>query len=51
MNADWFLDTDILVYAAAAEDSAAWKQQRALELIDTVDFGLSAQVRYSKSST
>jgi predicted nucleic acid-binding protein len=44
MNAEWFLDTNILVYAAAAKDGEEWKQRRALELIESVDFGLSAQV-------
>lgn len=42
MSVDCFLDTNVFVYAAAGRDTA--KRERALELIETRDFGLSAQV-------
>lgn len=44
MSVECFFDTNVLVYAvsAAAEDRA--KRERALELIETADFGLSTQV-------
>ena len=45
MHAECFLDTNVLVYAAAGRGrSEEAKRKRALELIDTQDFGLSAQV-------
>ena len=44
MSVDAFLDTNVLVYAAAGRGREEAKRQRALELIDQVDFGLSAQV-------
>ena len=44
MNVDAFLDTNVLVYAAAGREKEAAKRARALDLIDEVDFGLSAQV-------
>jgi predicted nucleic acid-binding protein len=44
MNADVFLDTNILVYAAVGTGKDERKRKRALELIDTEDFGTSAQV-------
>jgi len=44
MNADAFLDTNVLVYAAAKDREAPAKTEQALSLIDEVDFGLSAQV-------
>ena len=44
MNVDAFLDTNVLVYAAAGREREAEKQARALELLDELDFGLSAQV-------
>jgi len=44
MNVDAFLDTNVLVYAAAGREQEAAKQARALDLIDEIDFGLSAQV-------
>jgi len=43
MIVDCFLDTNILVYAAAGHDVEA-KQSRALEIIAREEFGLSAQV-------
>lgn len=44
MSVDAFLDTNVLVYAAAGRDQEAAKRARALDLIDEIDFGLSAQV-------
>lgn len=44
MNVECFLDTNVLVYAAAGHGQEAEKQQRALQLIESTDFGLSAQV-------
>ena len=44
MNADVFLDTNVLVYAAVGTGRDEAKRQRALELIETEDFGTSAQV-------
>ncbi len=38
------LDINVLVYAAAGRGPEAAKRARALELIDEIDFGLSAQV-------
>ena len=44
MNVDTFLDTNVLVYAVAGRGQEAAKRARALELIEEIDFGLSAQV-------
>lgn len=44
MSADSFLDTNILVYAAAHDESAVTKRRRALDLIEAEEFALSAQV-------
>jgi len=44
MSADSFLDTNILVYAAAGRGREEQKRQRAVELIEREEFGLSAQV-------
>ena len=41
---DCFLDTNVLVYAVASDDEVAAKKDRALELIETHRFALSAQV-------
>ncbi len=43
MNVDSFLDTDVLVYAAGRGTEEA-KRVRALELLETENFGISAQV-------
>jgi len=43
MSVECFLDTNVLVYAAAAGEQEQEKRRTALRLIDT-DFGLSAQV-------
>ena len=44
MTVDSFLDTNILVYAAAGLGTEMPKRRRALELIENENFGLSAQV-------
>jgi predicted nucleic acid-binding protein len=44
MTVDSFLDTNILVYAAAGLGAEMPKRRRALELIENENFGLSAQV-------
>lgn len=44
MSVKCFLDTNVLVYAAAGRGPEEEKRQRALQLIRTTDFGLSAQV-------
>lgn len=44
MSVDAFLDTNVLVYAVASDARVAAKRLRALELIDSTRFALSAQV-------
>lgn len=44
MNADCFLDTNVLVYAVASDAELADKRYRALALIESRDFAVSAQV-------
>lgn len=44
MSVECFLDTNVLVYAAAGRGTESHKRERALELIETSDFGLSVQV-------
>ena len=44
MTVDSFLDTNVLVYAAAGRGSEEAKRKRALDLIESENFGLSAQV-------
>lgn len=44
MRADCLLDTNILVYAVDNSPANRAKQQVSIELIETADFGLSAQV-------
>jgi predicted nucleic acid-binding protein len=44
MSVDCFLDTNVLVYAVASCGEKEPKRQRALELIEQENFGLSAQV-------
>jgi len=44
MTAKVFLDTNVLVYAAQEPGSEERKRTRALSLIETEDFGTSAQV-------
>jgi predicted nucleic acid-binding protein len=44
MNAKVFLDTNVLVYAAVGTGKDEPKRERALELIDSQEFGTSAQV-------
>jgi len=44
MSAKYFLDTNVLVYAAAGLGLEQQKRQRAIQIIEAVDWGLSAQV-------
>jgi predicted nucleic acid-binding protein len=44
MNAEVFLDSNILVYAAMVRPGEEFKRQRALDLMQSEDFGTSAQV-------
>ena len=44
MTARVFFDTNILVYAAMGAGRDELKRKRALELIESADFGISAQV-------
>ena len=44
MSAEAFLDTNVLIYAVSSSVAESGKKERALELIQHADFGLSAQV-------
>jgi len=44
MRVDAFLDTNVLIYAVSSSPAESGKKERALELIQHADFGLSAQV-------
>lgn len=44
MRAEAFLDTNVLIYAAAADPEDRARKRRALQLVEEEDFGLSAQV-------
>ncbi len=44
MIVDSFLDTNVFVYAATGRGPEEFKRKRALALIETQNFGLSAQV-------
>ena len=44
MGVDCLLDTNVLVYAVAGRGAEETKRKRAVELIESEDFGLSAQV-------
>jgi predicted nucleic acid-binding protein len=44
MSVESFLDTNILVYAVSALQEDAAKKSRALDLVQTADFGISMQV-------
>lgn len=44
MSAECFLDTNVLVYAAAGRNTEESKRKRALELVEQTEFALSAQV-------
>jgi len=44
MSVDAFLDTNVLIYAVSSSPEDSTKKERALELIEDTDFGLSAQV-------
>lgn len=44
MSVECFLDTNILVYAVSSSREDAAKKTKALDLIQTADFGISTQV-------
>jgi len=44
MSVDSFLDTNVLIYAVSSSPAESTKKERALELIQESDFGLSARV-------
>ena len=44
MSVECFLDTNILVYAVSALKEDAAKKSRALDLVQSADFGISLQV-------
>jgi predicted nucleic acid-binding protein len=44
MTASVFFDTNVLVYAAVGTGKDEHKRKRAVELVDSEDFGISAQV-------
>ena len=44
MSVEAFLDTTVLIYAVSSSPAEAAKKEKALELIEYTDFGLSAQV-------
>jgi predicted nucleic acid-binding protein len=44
MNVECFLDTNVLVYAAAGRGRDEWKRLRAFEIMEPAEFGISAQV-------
>ncbi len=44
MSVECFLDTNVLVYAVSALPEDAAKKSRAMELVQTSDFGISSQV-------
>jgi predicted nucleic acid-binding protein len=44
MSVEAFLDSNVLIYAVSSAPGEAAKKERALELIEETDFGLSAQV-------
>ncbi len=44
MSVECFLDTNVLVYALSSATEEAGKKAKALELIESEDFGLSVQV-------
>ena len=44
MSVEAFLDTNVLMYAVSSAASESSKKEKALELIEHADFGVSAQV-------
>ena len=44
MSVECFLDTNVLVYAVSSTEAENRKKTRALEIIESADIGLSAQV-------
>ena len=51
MNVSVFFDTNVLVYAAVGTGADERKRKRAMELIESEDFGTSAQVLQEFYST
>jgi len=39
-----FVDTNVILYAASDDPNEATKRQRAIALLDSIDFSISAQV-------
>jgi predicted nucleic acid-binding protein len=44
MSVEAFLDTNVLIYAVSSSSAESPKKEKALDLIASADFGLSAQV-------
>ena len=44
MSVEAFLDTNVLIYAVSSDPAESPKKEKALELIEHIEFGLSAQV-------
>ncbi|MGH9659250.1 MAG: PIN domain-containing protein [Bryobacteraceae bacterium] len=44
MNVEAFFDTNVLVYAAVGGGKDETKRKRAMELVESIEFGTSAQV-------
>ncbi len=44
MSVECFLDTNVLVYSVSSAEHEAAKSRKALELVQSADFGLSVQV-------
>jgi predicted nucleic acid-binding protein len=44
MSVDCFLDTNVLVYALSSAEADEAKSRKALDLVQSSEFGLSAQV-------
>jgi predicted nucleic acid-binding protein len=44
MSVDAFLDTNVLIYAISSDPTESPKKEKAMELIEHTEFGLSAQV-------
>jgi predicted nucleic acid-binding protein len=44
MSVEYFIDTNVLVYAATGHDADEWKRQKALSLMEPANFATSGQV-------
>jgi predicted nucleic acid-binding protein len=44
MNADHFIDTNVIVYAASARGEESWKRTKALAILEPAEFATSGQV-------